>query len=112
MLRILVVEDEQNKKQLLTQVVVDANAEAAAGIQYADNVKDAKRLLAQYRYDLVILDINIPMTPAGSPEVGAGISILHFIQNNQKAISPRYIFGLTAYEDGFVAGVDAFESAL
>ena len=112
MLRILVVEDEPEKRQLLTQAICNPVNISLDNVLVADNVRDAKRLLSQYHFDLVVLDLNVPRTAAAPPEKGAGLDVLAYIKNNTRAIAPAYVFGLTAYEDSFAEAADAFESAL
>jgi nucleoside phosphorylase len=111
-LRILLVEDEASKKQLLTRTLCAEPGVTLENISFADNVREAKKLLSQYHFDLVVLDLNIPRAPTSSNEMAAGLEVLAFIRNNLKAIAPSYVFGLTAYDEAFAGASDAFESAL
>jgi nucleoside phosphorylase/CheY-like chemotaxis protein len=110
-IKILVVEDQQNKKQLIIHQLTSSGIPLAS-IAHTDNVVDAKRLIKKNRYDLLILDINLPDRADCQPSKGAGLKILEFIKNNHQAKSPTYIFGMTALEEEFAEASLSFSSAL
>jgi nucleoside phosphorylase len=112
MLKILIIEDEQAKKRLLAEAIGSVRVDLVDSITFADNVRDAKRELSRCRFDLVVLDLNIPRVASEQVAAGAGLEVLSFIRTNKRAIAPGYVIGLTAYDEAFVTAVDAFESAV
>lgn len=112
MMKILVVDDEQEKRRVLSEVALSVNGITQDCIFYADDVWSAKKRIKEERFDLVILDMNIPRAPNENVAVGAGTEILRFIKNNMQAQSPRFLFGLTAFDDGYEAASAEFSSPL
>jgi DNA-binding response OmpR family regulator len=56
MARILVVEDEQNQRELYAMELADEGYE----VEQASNGRDAVELVKKNKYDLVVLDIRMP----------------------------------------------------
>ncbi|SFS01940.1 Nucleoside phosphorylase [Stenotrophomonas maltophilia] len=112
MIKILVVEDQQEKKQKIIAHLARMPGIGMDNITHVDNVIDAKRKLKIVKFDLLILDINVPNRADEGPSKGAGIEVIRFIRNNDLAISPTYIFGMTAYDDEFSDASSVFSSAL
>ncbi|WP_194713359.1 phosphorylase family protein [Noviherbaspirillum soli] len=112
MIKILIVEDEFEKRRLLVETLLQVNLISINDIEHASDVFAAKKLIQRTRYDLVILDLNIPARADKLPEVGAGLDILRFVRLNHSAISPRYIVGMSAYDDAMVAAKDDFALSL
>ncbi len=112
MIKILLVEDDNNKRRLILNAAMEVEGVTLECIDNAGSVFEAKKLISEKRYDLVILDINLPKRPENLPEVGAGLDVLRFIKNNSKAVVPRSLFGLTAYDDAMLAAEEDFEFPL
>ncbi|MFA5976437.1 MAG: hypothetical protein WC859_09790 [Elusimicrobiota bacterium] len=111
-MKILIIDDDQEKRRLLTRTALSVVGIKQEHITYASDVWTAKRSLREHLYDLVVLDINLPRRPDLGLETGAGVDVLHFIKNNASAKSPRFLFGLTAFDDGFAAAEAEFSSPL
>jgi nucleoside phosphorylase len=73
---------------------------------------EAKRQISQRKFDLLILDINIPKRADEQVTVGGGLDVLSFIRTSGRAIAPTYVIGLTAYPDGADAAQSAFAMPL
>lgn len=111
MIRILLVEDQPEKKQRLVAFLCSQGL-SIEEIEHVDNAFDAKRLLKRFRYDLLILDINIPKRADEGPTRNAGLDVMSFIRSNESSIPPKYIYGMTAYDDSFADASGDFDSAL
>lgn len=111
-MKILVVEDEREKCRLIAEAILSVEGVIADDIEYVADVVSAKKAIAKTRFDLIILDINLPPRPQDRPMVGAGLDVLNFIKQNSKAKAPAYLFGLTAYDDGAAAAAAEFSSPL
>ncbi|MEG1271921.1 MAG: phosphorylase [Acinetobacter sp.] len=98
MLKILLIEDMVDKKANVVQFLHQAFNAELHDIQYATDASTAKRLLSAHFFDLVIVDLNIPRRDVTSSERNVGIEVIQFIENNPRAISPKFIACLTAYQ--------------
>lgn len=111
-MRVLIVEDELEKKRLVTEAVMLADDMSYSRVNIAGDLMEAKQLLSCNKYELIILDINIPKRADQQVETGLGLQLLDFIKNNSKAIKPTYVIGMSAYEDGAKAAVEEFNFPL
>ena len=98
MLKILLIEDMVDKKANVVQFLQLAFAEESYEIQYATDASTAKRMLSSHFFDLVIVDLNIPRRDVMNSESNVGIEVIQYIESNPKAISPKFIACLTAYQ--------------
>lgn len=112
MIKILVVEDQAEKRQRILSHLTSLEGITLDNIRHSDNVIDAKRHIKQTKFDLLVLDINIPRRADQIPTRAAGLDIITFIKENSQAIAPSYIFGMTAYEEEFSDASLEFSSAL
>lgn len=112
MIKILVVEDQYEKRRRVIAHLTSLPGIGMENIEYADNVIDAKRKLKRTKYALLVLDINIPLRSDQAPVLGGGLDLIAFIKGNNQAIPPSYIFGMTAYDESFLEAAAEFSSAL
>lgn len=111
-MNILIIEDELEKRREIAETLLSVDGISDENITYASDVYSAKREIKRIKFDLVILDINLPYRPDSRTEVGAGLSVLSFIKQNNKAKRPSYLFGLTAHDDGAEIAEKEFSSPL
>jgi nucleoside phosphorylase len=112
MIKILLVEDEQEKRRLLVEAALEVSGLTISDIHCLADAFSAKQAIKSKKYDLLILDINIPARADCRSETGGGLDILRYIRNNPKAIAPTYIVGMSAYDDGLEAAESDFASPL
>lgn len=113
MIRILLVEDEPSKLKRIIQELVKVEGVTEDQIDDVSDVKSAKKLLKEKKYELLILDINLPKTKAcTSATLLAGLEVLTFIKTNNKAIPPNHILGVTADRDVFNDAKTGFSSLI
>jgi nucleoside phosphorylase len=112
MIKILLVEDELEKKRLLIEAALEASGLSLDDIDCAADAFSAKKAIKKKKYDLLILDINIPARADCRSETGVGLDVLRYIRNNLQANPPTYIVGMTAYDDGLDAAENDFASPL
>ncbi|WP_122583990.1 response regulator [Pseudomonas viridiflava] len=111
-MKVLIVEDEHEKRRLISEAVNSAAGMIYSNIDYAHDLGAAKRHLQANKYQLVILDINIPKNSISEPALGLGLELLDFIKFNIKAIKPTYVIGMSAYSDGVRAAASEFNFPL
>ncbi|WP_018079427.1 response regulator [Thiobacillus denitrificans] len=111
-MKILVVDDEQEKRRLIAEALLSVPGIADDNIEYATDVITAKRAIKKTRFELIILDINLPPRPESRIAVGAGLDVLRFIKESTQAKAPAYLFGLTAHDDAAAIAATEFSSPL
>jgi len=110
MIKILIVEDNASKaRDVVREIKSNANVEDES-IEIVDNSKDAKKRLSKTRYDLMILDMNLPKRIGEDPSKSEGITVLNFIKTNKKAIQPDFVVGLTLFDEEYLHAMQSFNS--
>lgn len=99
MLRILVVEDNQEKLRNILAALTEVPGCGMDGIDCAHDLMEAKRLLEEVAYELLIIDISIPARPDELPSPEGGMHLLEEIEERAVYKHPREIIGLTAYPE-------------
>lgn len=112
MINILVVEDESHKRRLLVETILSVSGITHDHIHYAGDARAAKKSIRETRFELIILDINIPATADQLATTGTGLGVLSFIKNNVSAKQPGFIVGMSAYDEGMAAAEEEFASPL
>jgi nucleoside phosphorylase len=112
MIKILIIEDEAEKRRLLVETILEVESMSNENLTFVSDVWTAKKTIAAERFDLLILDINIPRSADKVAESGAGLDVMSYIKNNMKAKRPSFIVGMTAYEDSANAAEEVFASPL
>lgn len=98
-MKVLIVDDSQPKQQAIAGVLAGRSAEWRLVI--VSNANDAKRALSQCRYDLLLLDINLPRRADGPPEMDGGLEVVRWLRGRGRAYRPHYIVGMTAHDEAF-----------
>lgn len=97
---ILLVEDNEHKRERIKEVVRDSLGESGCRVEEASCYVDACEKLEQKTFDLLILDLLIPRTDDAEPDAGLSITILRaFGRSNPRMKCPKYVVGLTAFSD-------------
>jgi nucleoside phosphorylase/CheY-like chemotaxis protein len=108
---VLVVEDDNVKfgriHNALEQVGVDSNA-----IKHAITSSQAMQELNAKEFDLLLLDMNLPRRLGEPPIRGGGVELLLDIHRDRSIRPPRYIVGLSAFEDVVVEFGERFADLL
>lgn len=100
MVNILIVDDEQTKRQeiyrVLSPYISDEVFVAAAG-----NINETKRKLREKNYDIMILDIHLPQTECSATLTDGGIKLLKEIKESRTMtfFYPRYVISISGYKD-------------
>lgn len=97
-LKIVVVEDDNLKFGRVHTALVSSGVDPG-DIYHAICIADAVQALRETAFDLMLLDINIPRRLGEQAIRGGGIQVLREIDRDDRLHRPRYIVGLTAYED-------------
>jgi nucleoside phosphorylase len=99
MIQILVVEDDPAKKIQLLAFIHQILGEDATVITPVDNAYQAGLHLRRTRFDLLILDISLPLRDGEAADPEGGLKILRAINTRRVYNRPAHIVGLTAYRE-------------
>ncbi len=97
MINILVTDDNQNKLSNIRKLI-DLIPEIDS-FDTATNVISAKRLMSTNHYDLLILDLALPLRDGEDPLPENGINLLDDINKINRIIKPYHIIGLSEFGD-------------
>jgi nucleoside phosphorylase/CheY-like chemotaxis protein len=98
MLKVLVVEDDAQKYGRLHLGLIDSGVDESA-ITHVVAASQAVEKLQHHQFDLMLLDVNLPRRLGEGEKRGGGLEILRELTRNEEYHRPRYIVGVTAYED-------------
>ena len=107
-MKVLIVEDDSSKVTEISKILREFEGRIDEDVVL--DIKNATEKLQKNKYDLLILDINLPNRLGESPIKGNGASLLDRIKTNVKFLEPSYVVGLTAYEDEWRNSDDIFKS--
>lgn len=97
MLKILIVEDNQDKLRRVLNGLTAVHGCTLNNIDIARDAQEAKNSLRGHSYDLMILDISIPTTSDLDPTPNGGLVLLDEINERDIYNMPREVIGLTAF---------------
>ncbi|HCJ6652643.1 TPA: response regulator [Klebsiella oxytoca] len=95
MIRILIIEDDENKRTDIEKVLERNGIHKPSYISH-DNIQDGLNSLKEIRFDILILDLQLPQRSDSSPKEDGGVSILYKL-SAVNFLTPTYIIGLTQY---------------
>lgn len=95
----LIIEDQTSKYNEIKATLLAINIHES-NIHHANCVNDAMRLFSANIYQVVILDLNLPIFTDGKCHEDAGIKILEKLQRSPSKYNlPEKILGLTSYDN-------------
>ncbi|WP_375243820.1 hypothetical protein [Sphingomonas parapaucimobilis] len=108
-MKILIVDDSNDKTSRVVSCILESTSVRRGDIDVAFTILDAKQKLRETVYDLMILDVVVPLR-AGDPARSENSEAL-LVELRDRAVmkKPRQIIGLTAYEAEFRALRSAFQ---
>ncbi|MFN7938732.1 MAG: hypothetical protein U0R19_35710 [Bryobacteraceae bacterium] len=96
MIRVLIVEDDSAKLRRVSRCINEAAVDA--DVDYCIDVSEAKRRLRKRKYDLLVIDISIPLHAESDPDPEGGTHLVEDIAEDGSLLKPDHIVGLTAFE--------------
>lgn len=97
-MNVLIVEDDAVKYGKVRAALEDSCATQVA-IVHVVSAADAVHEMAGKLFDLMLLDVNLPRRSGEISQRGGGLLVLEEIEKDGNLIRPRYVVGITAYED-------------
>jgi nucleoside phosphorylase/CheY-like chemotaxis protein len=99
MLNILILDDLDSKVSRIEEVLSRYDEIPNQSWQVCTNSRDAKIALRQTEYDLLILDIQIPIRQGETPQLEGGVDLLREIHTRSGYKKPTCIIGLTEHPE-------------
>jgi nucleoside phosphorylase/CheY-like chemotaxis protein len=94
-MKILIVDDQPKRYDRLVEAFRELDIEREQ-IEIAVSAMDARDRIDEQLYDLMILDILLPLRPEDEVSVQNAIDLLFEIQETELPNAPRHILGITA----------------
>jgi nucleoside phosphorylase len=99
MLKILVVDDDPDRYAAFRSRVIGKYV-TEEGLAISTNQKDALSRFSQDRYDVAIIDMQLPATPwTKDPSPAGGIDLLEHLLQDDDLLVPKYVIGITGSVD-------------
>ncbi len=99
MIQVLIVDDNKSKQEKIKATILDNHDIKESDVFVADCVKSARKLLYTEHYDLMILDLLLPIEDDGECEAKNGIRFLNEMGISPSINPPIHIVGLSSYKD-------------
>lgn len=96
-MRILVVDDNKLRVDHIA-TLIDALQDDDKQISYVDNIFAAKKLLLETQYDVMLLDLVIPIRAESDPQKNGGQELLREIVQVDQYKLPSHVFVISEYE--------------
>lgn len=97
---ILILDDEYDKIQAIIQVLNDSGV-SPESVTQVSNVNEARKRMQETHYDLLVVDMNVPVSLGTPPSQNGGIELLKLIRLDDKVKHPGQVIGITAKDDIF-----------
>lgn len=110
MLRILVVDDNQNKIRAV-RALIEVIPEVTF-FETATNIIAAKKTMSENHFDLLILDLGLPIRDGDDANPENGVNFLDDINKIKRLIKPFHIIGFSAVDDYIDKFKRSFEDEL
>lgn len=112
MIKILIVDDLQTKREKIVKTILDNHDILEKNIIQAKCVKEAKKTLYNEYFDLMILDLVLPIEVFGDCNAKNGTDFLNEIGINPSIHPPIHIVGVSGYKEQVYEYNDDFSKKL
>lgn len=110
MLEILIVEDNLKKLNKIKSILEKSEYYLEENLSVAGTVNQAKDYLRLKKYDLMLLDIQIPKISGQNALAKGGLEVLTALKHPKHKV-PNHIIGMTAYDESVeLAAIDFDEN--
>ncbi|HEY5588769.1 MAG TPA: hypothetical protein VIK86_07425, partial [Candidatus Paceibacterota bacterium] len=112
MIKILIIEDNIEKlRKIVTFLNETCNIQDDC-ISYAENTNSGRDFLLRNNYDLLLLDLVLPINEGDDPSPKVGSNFLDEIYYNPNINIPVHIIGLTEFDEIFIEYREKFDDKL
>lgn len=110
-MRILIVDDNVQKAGKLTKVLME-NGIARESIEIANCANGARECLKKYQYDLMILDLLLPLREENDPSLETSLHLVSELIERDIYLKPTRLVGFTAFDDKIESANEIFSENL
>jgi CheY-like chemotaxis protein len=107
-MNILIVDDDGAKVERIKRVLENFSSEPMK-IEVSTSVAEAVNALTIKKFDLALLDLNLPIRKTETPRKDGGVRVLKELKRNQAILKPTFVIGLTSHNDLKTVNQDFFE---
>lgn len=111
-MKVLIIDDDDSKIKVITTFLLELEGFDEKNIVECTNIIDAKRELRSKKYDILLLDMQLPIRDKGIPMPKAGLDLLNELRNHRRFNQPKLIIGITAFEKELNSVKDDFDNIL
>jgi len=108
-MKILIIDDDVIKVSKIKYVIEEFKL-TIVELELASTISAGISKLLETKFDIVILDLNIPLRDGETPIRNGGLRILREFKRNELLKRPSYIIGLTGFSDIRDENIDSFET--
>jgi len=99
LISILIVDDNSTKLNKIINVIQEMPEKDLFEIECAIDIVNAEKFIMLKRFDLMILDLQLPIRAGQDPKPDAGVDFLSELNSRNELKKPFHIIGMTAHED-------------
>jgi nucleoside phosphorylase/CheY-like chemotaxis protein len=100
MIAVLLVDDDEKKAQQVVSTIETIGLDLDIQVARARSVTEATTKLREHPFDLMIVDLQLPMRPGQDPVPEGGVRLMQAIsQKGARLTTPTHIVGLTAFAE-------------
>ena len=111
-MKILIMDDSQDKRDQIRDVLTGMCGLSPEEIDQADDINKGRKLLFEHQYDLLILDLVLPLNHGEDIIPDRGERFIEEFDRYARLNKPLVIIGLTAYEDKYDQMKQLYENKL
>ncbi|QAT85977.1 hypothetical protein EJ065_4426 [Corallococcus coralloides] len=112
MINILIADDSTEKVARIKSLISEILTDDEARVLHASTVSEAVSFLRTESFDLLVVDLNIPIRKQEAPRPDGGLKIIQSLQQRRDLHLPTHVLGLTAYTELLLENAQTFESDL
>lgn len=102
MIRILVVDDNKLRVDNI-RTLIDNLQDCRRNIEYVSTVFAAKKLLLTTQFDVMLLDLVLPIREDSEPQANGGIDLLHEMTQLSQYKLPSHVFVISEFENALMS---------
>lgn len=112
MISILIMDDNDEKVSRIKKVLTERCQVSEESIDTAGSLNSGRQKLTKNFYDLLLLDLILPISDGDSVEPGRSEDFINELHRIGRYKRPVYIIGLSEYKDKVEQNADKFEDKL
>jgi nucleoside phosphorylase/CheY-like chemotaxis protein len=98
LLRLLAVDDDRTRIEEIRRLCAEACPDSY-DITGCETIHDARRALEKSNFDVVVLDLHIPMVSGGRARIDGGVDFLRELHRGTRYQVPQHIIALSRFDD-------------